>query len=317
MSTKSTKQGFLSISTFLVVFLFFQFSGLKAQMVGPDSYIKGNSLELGIRGLGGYEGIDALVSPPLPGMHLRSSNNLFGFVANPQLNSWLTFDGDFFTPGSPENGWGFEIGTSGGISQGNNCAWLQQIDGAITSWNQTFNCITSDWEGDCTSGTDLHFKINYFLQTNDLYYTTTVSITNNTTATIPDMYYYRNLDPDNNEEIGFDFTTQNTIVSQPGLGCNLAHVCATSIVPASQPQSYLGLAAIGANWRCDYGGFSNRDASDLWNGSAPFTQAVGATNFADEGISLAYRIQNLAPGATETFKFVVILDAASANNAVK
>jgi gliding motility-associated-like protein len=129
------------------------------------------------------------------------------------------------------------------------------------------------------------------------------------------MYYYRNVDPDNNELIGFDFTTQNTIVSQPGGGCNLAHVSATSVVPASQPQSYLGFAAIGANWRADYGGFSNRDASDLWWGTG-FTQTVGATNFADEAISLAYRIQNLAPGATETFKFVVILDAASANNAV-
>jgi gliding motility-associated-like protein len=290
---------------------------LKAQMVGPDAYIKGNNVEIGVRGIGGFEGIDCAVSPPLPGMHLRSSNNLFGFVANPQLNAWMTFDGDFFTPGSPENGWGFEIGTTGGVSQGNNCAWLQQINGAITNWSQTFNCVNVDWEGDCTSGTDLHFKINYFLQTNDLYYTTTVSITNNTTATIPDMYYYRNLDPDNNEEIGGIFTTQNTIVSQPGSGCNLAHVSATSTDPATQPQSYLGLAAIGANWRAMYGGFSNRDASDIWNGAGfGFVQTVGSTNFADEAIALGYRIQNLAPGATETFKFVVILDAASANNAV-
>jgi gliding motility-associated-like protein len=131
------------------------------------------------------------------------------------------------------------------------------------------------------------------------------------------MYYYRNLDPDNNEEVSFDFTTQNTIVSQPGSGCNLAHVSATQSTPWS---SYIGLAAIGANWRADYGGFSNRDASDLWiggaTGSGTFTQTVGSTNFADEGISLAYRIQNLLPGATETFKFLVILDAASANNAI-
>ncbi|MFL5764610.1 MAG: PKD domain-containing protein [Bacteroidia bacterium] len=288
---------------------------MRAQMVGPNAYIKGNSVEIGVDGTGGFEGADTLVSPPLPGMHRRCANNRFGFVANPQLNSWLTYDGDFFSPGSPENGWGFEIGITGGVSQGNNCAWLQQINGAITNWNQTFNCVNVDWEGDCTSGTDVHFKINYFLQTSDLYYTTTVSITNNTTATIPDMYYYRNVDPDNNELIGFDFTTQNTVVSEPGGGCNLAHVCATSVVPSSQPQSYLGFAAIGANWRADYGGFSNRDASDLWWGTG-FTQTVGATNFADEAISLAYRIQNLAPGATETFKFVVILDAASANNAV-
>src|ERR1043165_5077420 len=167
------KRFFLACTALLTVGI------LKAQMVGPDAYIKGNNVEIGIRGIGGYEGADCAVSPPLPGMHLRSSNNLFGFVANPQLNAWTTFDGDFFTPGSPENGWGFEIGSGGMTSQGNNCAWLQQINGSVTNWSQVFSCTNVDWEGDCTSGTDLHFKINYFLQANDLYYTTTVSITNN------------------------------------------------------------------------------------------------------------------------------------------
>ncbi|MGZ4053741.1 MAG: T9SS type B sorting domain-containing protein, partial [Bacteroidia bacterium] len=256
-------------------------------------------------------------SPPPAGYHGRSGGPaLFGFVANPQLNNWLgsAYDGDFFVPGSPENGWGFEIGAATGTStsHGNNCAGLQQINGAITNWSHTFNCYNADWEGDYTSGTDLHFKIDYFLQQTDLYYTTTVSITNNTAATIPDMYYYRNVDPDNNESIGAGFTTTNTIMSEPGAGCNLAHVKAIQTTPWT---SYLGFAATGANWRADYGGFSNRGAADLWTGTG-YTQTVGAVNTADEAISLAYRIQNLAPGATETFKFVVILDDASATAAI-
>jgi len=313
-------------SAFIAVFVFCQVAVSRGQIypVGPDVYVRGTSVEYGIRGIGGFEGIDVLSSPVPAGMHLRSANNLFGFVANPQLNSWAgsAFDGDFFTPGSPENGWGFEIGTTGsaaaGTLGGNNCSYLQQINGAITGNNTIFNCYNVDWEGDATSSTNLHFKINYFLQQSDLFYTTTVSITNNTAATIPDLYYYRNLDPDNNQEIGAGFTTTNTIVDNPPSSlCNLAHVAATQATPWA---SYLGLAAIGANWRADYGGFSNRDASDLWNGGATgsgtFTQTVGAVNVADEGISLAYRIQNLAPGATETFKFLVILDAASANNAI-
>ncbi|MCW3104086.1 MAG: hypothetical protein JWO09_2526 [Bacteroidetes bacterium] len=287
-------------------------ASLKAQIVGANAYIKATSVEIGIAGAGGFEGCDVTVSPPPAGMHYRSGTSYFGFVANPQVNAWATFDGDFFTPGSPENGWGFEIGTSGGAVGGNNCSSLNQINGSITNWSHTFSCYSADWEGDATSGTDLHFKINYFLQENDLFYTTTVSITNNTSATIPDMYYYRNLDPDNNQTLSGDYTTQNTIVSEPGTGCNLAHVSATQTSPWN---SYLGLAAIGANWRASYGGFSNRDASDLWNGSG-FTQTVGSTVFADEAIALAYRIQNLAPGATETIKFVVILDNASATNAI-
>ena len=297
----------------LAVIIILQTNFAKAQMVGTNAYIKATNVEVGIAGLGGFEGVPTGTSPVLSGMHPRSATGFFGFVANPQLDGWATFDGDFFTPGTPENGWGFEIGTTSGISAGNNCASLQQIDGAITSWTHTYDCYSSDWEGDYTSsGTDLHFKINYFLQETDLFYTTTVSITNRTAATIPDMYYYRNLDPDNNVELSGSYTTQNTIISQPGTGCNLAHVKATQSTPWN---SYLGLAAVGANWRADYGGFSNRDASNLWTGTG-FTQTIAATNFADEAIALAYRIQNLAPGATETFKFVVILDDASADQAI-
>lgn len=297
----------------LAVITAFNTMSVKAQMVGTNAYIKATSVEIGIAGAGGFEGCDVTASPPLAGMHYRSGTNFFGFVANPQLNAWAgsAFDGDFFTPGSPENGWGFEIGTSG-IAAGNNCSALQEINGSITSWTHNFSCYNADWEGDYTVGTNLHFKVNYFLQETDLYYTTTVSITNNTAATIPDMYYYRNVDPDNNQTLSGDYTTTNMIVSEPGSGCNLAHVSATQTNPWN---SYLGLAAIGNNWRASYGGFANRDASDLWTG-AGFTQTVGASVFLDEAIALAYRIQNLAPGATETFKFVVILDNASATNAI-
>lgn len=305
----------LLISTLLLAFCFLSINLLKAQMVGANCYIKGTSVEIGIAGLGGFEGAPTGVSPPLAGMHFRSGNPFFGFVSNPQVNAWATFDGDFFTPGSPENGWGIELPS--GLNYGNNCSYLNQINGAMTSYTTTFSCISATWDGDLTTGTNLHFKINYFLKNTDLFYTTTVSVTNNTAATIPTLYYYRNLDPDNNQPISGDFTTQNTIVAQPFSGaCNTAHVKATSLVPASQPMSYFGLAGTGSEFRAYYGGFANRDGSDLWNGVAGFTQAVGSTMFIDGAIGLAYRIQNLAPGATATFKFVCILDDLAAAQAV-
>ncbi len=308
----------LTVRLILASVIFLQAGIVNAQMVGPNAYIKATSLEIGLDGLGGFEGCSTAVSTPLPGMHFRSGNPLFGFVANPQVNLWSTFDGDFFTPGSPENGWGIEI--TGGTSASNNCIGTWDISGAITDWAHIFDCYSADWEGDLTAGTNLHFKVNYFLQENDLFYTTTVSITNNTSATIPELFYYRNLDPDNNVSLTGDYSTQNTVVSQPGVGCNLAHVKATSINPSSQPQSYVGLAAIGADYRVTFGGFSNRDASDLWNSTGPYSPAlsggVGSSAFQDAAIALAYRIQNLAPGATEVLRFVVILDDASAAQAI-
>ena len=299
---KKNKSTLIILFTSLSIFLFSV--SANAQMVGADAYMKGNYVEIGIDGAGGFEGVNITASPVPAGMHFRSSNPLFGFVANPQLNAWTTFDGDFFTPGTPENGWGFEIGTDEGD---NNCVGVSQIPGTITSWSYASGQTLCDWEGDTTSATNLDFKINYQLQDNDLFYITTVTVTNNTGSTIPDFYYYRNVDSDNNVEISFDYTTQNTIISQPAC-CTYANVSSTSSVPASQPMSYFAfLTDADTNWRASYGGFSNRDASDLWNGVG-FVQTVGATNFADEAISIAYKIQNLAPGDSASFKFCTVFD---------
>jgi hypothetical protein len=295
----------LNLNFFFVFFALFSQKQF-AQIVGNDAYIKGNHAEIGIRGQGGFEGVDIGVSPPPAGSHPRSSTNLFGFVANPQVNGWSTFDGDFFTPGSPENGWGFEIGDTGPINRNNNCSGPQiDLPGMITSYSNIGSCISVTWEAHATSGTDLNFTINYAMSVDDLYYITTVSVKNNTSATIPLMYYYKNFDPDNNEELFFDFTTQNTVVNQPyNDSCKIAHVSATQTTPWN---SYIALLGLGDQFRVAHGGFSNRDASDLWNG-AGFNSAVGSSVFMDEAIAIAYRIQNLAPGATESFKFVTILD---------
>ena len=294
-----------------------------AQIVGSSVYLKGTSVEIGINGAGGFEGVDMTISPPPVGMHPRTSTAYFGFVANPQLNSWATFDGDFFTPGSPENGWGVQLGnTSSGPGASNNCydgglgnGTLLEIPGSITNYSQIQDCISSDWEGDLiNSSTNLHFKINYFLQQNDLFYTTTISITNNTNDTIPLLYYYRNLDPDNNVEQTGDYYTTNTIENQPGNGgCDLACVSATQSLPNN---SYLALAGVGTDYRVSYGKFANRSAVNIWNAAGNLEGAVNMSATIDEAISLAYRIQNFIPGTTRTFKFVVILNANDKNKAL-
>lgn len=290
---------------------------LKSQIVaGGDCYIKGNLVEIGIDGSGGFEGAYwNPFSPPLGGMHYRSNTSYFGFVANPQMDGWTNFDGDFFTPGANENGWGCEIGSTGFLQFGNNCInYSDQIPGSITSYTVDGDCRTVVWDGNLVSGGyNLHFKITYRLKLNDLYYTTTVAITNNGATTIPDFYYYRTVDPDNNASIdAMSYTTTNTIISNPNAACNKAHLSATSNSPWF---SYFGFAGVGANFRVAKGGFSNRDGSDIWHGTGGMT--TSGTSTADEGVSLAYRIQNFTPGMTETFKYVIILDDAAANNAIQ
>lgn len=314
------KKSLLILLGALLLFYFFM-GRLSAQMVGGSCYMKGNFVEFAVDGGGGYEGVRTALSPVPGGYHFRSGNPIFGFVSNPQANGWATFDGDFFTPGSPENGWGIEIiNGATNLLASNNCSdtyWGSPygIPGSITSYQVIGNCRIVRWDGDyINGGYNVHIRIDYILNILDLYYTTVLTITNNGLS-IPDFYYYRNFDPDNNQSISGDFTTSNSIVSQPGGTCNKAHVRATSSVPATQPMSYVGLAGVGNNWRACYGGFANRDGSNLWNGVG-FVQAVGPVNFMDEAIALAYRIQNFNTGVTETFRFVTILDDNAANNAV-
>jgi hypothetical protein len=276
------------------------------QMVGTAAYIKGSYVEIGIDGEQGYEGTKTSLYPPLPGMHFRSGNPLFGFVANPLMDGWVQYDGDFFTPGSPENGWGFELST--GESGSANCNTPYDLSGgAITSFihsGTTYECI---WEGDYTSGTDLHFKIKYHLEETDLFYTTEVTVTNNTSATIPEFYYYRNVDPDNNQSLSGDFTTQNTILNQHSPGSpDRAHVSATSVIPSSQPMSYFAFLAIDTTFKAVVGGFSNRDATDLYTGTGIFQQTIGYTSFMDEAIALALKLENIPPAGSETFKFATL-----------
>jgi gliding motility-associated-like protein len=299
-----------------------------AQVVGNGTYIKGNNVEIGINNLGGFEGTNA--TPVPAGMHPRGGGGFFGFVANPQLNAWATFNGDFFTPGGRENGWGLGVGnTAAGPNFGNNCAGtgtnslLQIANTPSVSYSQVLNCSNVDWSGSVISGTtNIKAKINYFVQTNDLHYLTTVSLTNNSASVIPELYYYRNVDPDNNQSYPGGtmlFQTTNTIEDQPGFsacpGLPLACVSARQNSTAVMPASYMAFAAVGSDFRVSYGGFTNRNAFSIWNGIG-FTQTLGASFYNDDAIQLSYKITNFLPGETRTFKFAVILSSANKAAAV-
>lgn len=279
-------------------------SNLFSQLMASGAYFIGDVAEIGVHNRG-HEG----TSDP-GGTNARSDqwdpSVYFGFVANPQNDGWVNYDGDFFTPGSPENGFGLEIN---GINYSNNAVGDNQIPGSLSNYLVDGDCWSVEWNG-AVAGVNI--KIKYKFISTELYYTTEVTLTNNTGAPLNDLYYYRNFDPDNNVSISFDYTTTNTIVSQPSVSCPKALVSATSTVPWL---SYVGIAAIGQNFRVAHGGFSNRDASDIWNGAWPLTGVSGASVFMDEAIAMAYKITTLAPGASETFEFVIILDDAQVDEA--
>lgn len=313
----------LVLPTFLLLTSFYS----NAQMVGSNAYMKGNYVEIGINGLGGYEGVDTTLSAPFAGLHYRSNTQFFGFVSNPQMDGWGNYDGDFYSPGSPENGWGFEImdttSTDTIYVQGNNNMALSSsttstVTGAITSYSYSAGYTNVVWEGNFGSGYDIDFTLSYTLGDNDLFYTTDVTIVNNGPANIENFYFYRNIDPDNNVVLSSDYTTQNTIINQ-------ISTCCYSSVKAEQSLPWPSLFAFytaDSNARVGYGGFSNRDGSDLWNGIG-FVQTVGATNFADEAVYLVYNAPNFvsftrSSGGTPVlhYRYYTVLGSVALNNLI-
>lgn len=266
-----------------------------SQVIGENAYFLGHYVNVGIDGDLGLEGTDVV-----PGCHNRTWDGLkIGFTADPNETDWDTtlFHGDFFLPGTPENGFGLEFGGSH-YSNNYNINDINSI--APISYETDGGCSKITWRG-AVSG--LEMVIVYGLKEYDKYYTTEISLINTTDSNLTDVYYYRNVDPDNNQMIGGGFPTTNTIVSQPDSTCQKALVSASQNYPID---SYMAFGAIGMNWRVSYGGFSNRSASNIWDDTGSLTHIVGSTVHADQAISLAYK-DNIPAGDTINFKFAVLL----------
>lgn len=268
----------------------------EANGAGDRAFIRNSYVEMGI----GPEG--AFGEPSYPaGWHYRSNSNQFGFVANPQRNDWATFYGDFFSPGSPLEGWGLE---SNGVSRTNFNAAAAGIPGAIAEPACEIDLCGNlggavEWAG-AVGG--LSVKIQYGVVNDEIYIVQTVTVENVSDVPVFDVYWFRNVDPDNSVMTGHGYATTNTIIAQPVGDTTLAAVKATGGDGAD-----LYLLASDSRARVTHGGFYNTDGSNIWTG-AGFASAVGATATADQAISLSVRLGDLLPGDSDSFRVVYALD---------
>jgi len=275
-----------------------------AQIVGSDAFLMAPGLEVGIN-TNGYEGSQAL--PPFPN-HYRGFIGRLGFVANPQNDGWVNYDGDFFMPGAPENRFGIEVD---GVTYFNSAAVGSSIPSLGLSNYQTIDkCKLIDWDG-AVGGIDIH--MTYKMDTTDYYYTVQVTLTNTTASDKSDVYFYKSLDPDNNQDVGWGFATVNTIVEQPIPGCPRALVTAED---NNGWNSYIGLGGIGENMRVAYGGFYVDDASDVYNAVGPYVGTIGASMFSDQSIAICHKDNIIPAGESTTFEFVVVMSAGQVNQAL-
>lgn len=306
-------------------------SNTHAQLVSGNAFLKGNYIRLGLAPNAAFGSTASVPSDYiLPGSMPGSSGcnlNKMGFVADLGKNGWNVgtpaFIGDYFLPGAPEEGWGISMNGSSFNNNRNNtglpstglapCSEGTQIAGSFTSYQDLANEQVAIWEG---SVNGLGIKKKITLPKDKLYFIIEITFTNNSAATVNNLYYMRNVDPDNEVASTGNFQTQNKIVFQntAAASANKALVSATGITYGS----YLGLGTIDCRARvCIRGnGLMNRDAVAVYNGLSPRQNAQGYTETFDSPIAISFGLGNLKPTESVSCAFAYILSEADLEEAL-
>ncbi|TVQ93296.1 MAG: hypothetical protein EA397_04810 [Deltaproteobacteria bacterium] len=302
-----------------------------AQVIGGDAFARTLLTQIGLNLTGSFGSIGLApvgYSPRSDG----SGGRELGMVADPHRTGWLAgeFHGDFLLAGTPEEGWGITWvdgeGRTGNVNN-NASGLMSEVVGAIIK----SECVPAGlgpggrggarivWRGTWRNGTPPHsleVEQEATVLHEGLFVLMNVTLTNISAADL-EIYYMRNVDPDNNQTIGCGFETLNTIVSQrPPLGTS-DH----ALVSAEQPgslgpncASYMALAARDVEPAVvTYGGFANRDARAVYDGLG-FTQEVGESLSVDNAISLATR-HELAAGDSVRLSYVYLLSESAMDDA--
>jgi gliding motility-associated-like protein len=286
---------------------------LDAQTFGTNAVIRNNYMEVGLSQCGVY-GTSA--QPPAAwGYHPNTAAGL-GFVCDYQRNGWtvasgagaFNYCGDYFVPGTPVEGWALTFNGVDRINTNTGCTTFN-IPGSITRVVDSPTIDTMEWTG-AVAGMNVFQRT--LLPRDSLYFVTEVVLCNTTASTMTNVYYGRNVDPDNEQPWTGNFTTRNTIVSQPILPATDALVSAMGLAN----QCYLGLGARDTRARVNYGGFATIPADDLYLGLGR-TTAVGSVANGDVANGIGFQLGNLLPGECICLSFVYVLSASMLNSALE
>lgn len=273
------------------------------QMVGTNAFLMGINQEIGIHTLG-YEGTSpGSIPAPFP-THYRGFSSRLAFLSNADLSSpWSTLNymGDVIMPGSPEGRFGMEVD---GVTQFNSSAAGSGITSfGLSNYTIYGKCKSVDWDG-IYAGIQIH--MNYIMDTTKTYYRIIITLTNTNPIAKNNVFFYKSLDPDNNQDVGWGFATTNTVESNPTPFCPKSLVSALSVSGGDTP-AWFGLGGIGADIRVSTGSFFVTDGSDVYDGTGPMIGTPGYVTFADQAIGIAHKDISIAAGASSQFEFVVVM----------
>ncbi len=297
--------------TFLSFLFFLTSSGTKAQLVSCNAFLQGNHAELGINWMGAYGSTVAAPSGYHPqgisglnlyngtscGSGMTTSSSFLGFVADPNFTNWTAYFGDYYMPGSPQEGWALEIKGHSVLAYtptAQTTDSIPQLTGGNISYSATATQQTSTWEGvfDSVQVTQVTT-----IDTGALFFTVDVTLTNLSVFGRDSVYYMRTIDPDNDEAVAgaAGFSTLNRIDHQmPGGSDSLVSVSATGTIYSV---AQIALATKDYRAHCFYMGAGlapTYSLKDIYNDSTTYYHTVGDSSAHDVGIGLVFNIGHLA-----------------------
>jgi len=304
----------------------------QAQIVSCNAFLQGNYVEVGINTNGAF---GSSVNAPT-GYHPRGSGGTLynscgatctvteelGFVADPNRTGWnpsvtgTGYFGDYFVPGTPEEGWAIESNghESNAFNQNDVCPTDEPFTGGMTGSIVSYTSgatVSSTWVGMNADGLQITQVTS--LDTANVFFTMHVTLKNTTAATVNNVYYLRTVDPDNDETLTGPpvggFPTVNTIVYQLPNPLGATLVSATGV---TYTNVWLGLGTLDCRARCFY--ISSTGATlaptvslDTLYNELSTTADYSGTLVQDVGIGLVFSLGNIPAGDSVTLSYAYVL----------
>ena len=279
-------------------------------VVGDDVFLEGEYLSVGISGVGSFGTNNSAPAGfhPTPYYHgyIGLSVDQDGFdTGNPPRT------GDFFLPGTPEERFNVGYTIGGTTAVYTNAQWMGDAEVVRESVSDlsSGDVLQAQWVG---STPDSALRVTQVIRfrADQRFFRNTVTLKNTGTTKLDAVRYMRNVDPDQDEDVSYTFTTTNEItLQQPADGKAL--VRASGLVTGDSIFYY----STDARARVSTFGFTNTDPYDppaydqpgVYNGNS-WIGAYG-TVVRDQAISICADLGTLQPGQEQTFVYYTSLDA--------
>lgn len=276
---------------------------LFAQIVGSDGFMKGISAEVAVNECGVYCSQGAAPD----GFHPNVLSAI-GFVADADEDGWDVGDphycGDFFVPGTPEEGWALQHGANVYTNHHQSCTDFD-IPGSVSDYTYDAGLYTLTWEGSLESEGITVTQITT-LPEDKLYFVTRVLICNETDSDLTNIYYMRNVDPDQDQPFCGTFDTHNEIVYNPPTD-DKALVTAVGAACGC----FLGVGAIDVNARAAFGNFYTTEGipSEIYAGTDPdYSTDPGDETDCDCAVQIVFKVPTIPAHSCKCIAFAHILD---------